>query len=27
VVSVLAGALVFRKRNQPAPPAGNTGRP
>jgi hypothetical protein len=27
VVVVIAGALVFRKRNQPAPPAGNTGRP
>jgi len=27
VVVLIAGALVFRKRNQPAPPAGNTGRP
>ena len=27
LVVVIAGALVFRKRNQPAPPAGNTGRP
>jgi hypothetical protein len=27
VVVVIAGALVFRKRNQSAPPAGNTGRP
>jgi predicted tellurium resistance membrane protein TerC len=26
VVFVIAGALVFRKRNQPAPAAGNTGR-
>ena len=26
VVVVIAGALVFRKRNQPAPPTGNTGR-
>jgi hypothetical protein len=26
-VMVIAGALVFRKRNQPAPSAGNTGRP
>jgi hypothetical protein len=27
LVFVLAGALVFRKRNQPAAPAGNTGSP
>lgn len=27
LVFVLAGALVFRKRNQPAAPAGNTGAP
>jgi predicted tellurium resistance membrane protein TerC len=27
LVVVLAGALVFRKRNQPPAPTGNTGRP
>jgi hypothetical protein len=27
VVFVIAGALVFRKRNQPAAATGNTGRP
>ena len=26
VLAVIAGALVFRKRNQPAPADGNTGR-